>query len=138
MDAYLSPEACRSLIALRLLSSNSIPDGFLIGHKRGHRFFVEKIFPSLEGFFPSLEKYQEVDKFFEGKILGFFFFRLNENKIKKISAPFAYSKLLLEINLHAQKEMEIKPYIIDRDKEFFLLPIKLKRSKYLRVPWKNS
>jgi len=129
MDAYLSPEACRSLTALCLLSSNSIPDGFLIGHKRGHRFFVEKIFPSQEGFFPSLEKYRELDKLFEEKILGFFSFRLNENKIKKILAPFAYNKLFLEINLPIQKEMKIKPYIIDRDKEFLLLPIKLKKSK---------
>ncbi len=129
MDAYLSPEACRSLTALCLLSSKSIPDGFLIGHKRGHRFFVEKIFPSQEGFFPSLEKYLELDKLFEGKILGFFSFRLNENKIKKILAPFAYNKLFLEINLPTQKEMKIKPYIIDRHKEFLLLPIKLKQSK---------
>lgn len=129
MDAYLSREAYQSLTALWLVSSNSIPDGFLIGHKRGHRFFVEKIFPSLEGFFPSLEKYQELDKLFKEKILGFFTFRPDEKKIKKILAPFAYRKLFLEINLNTQKEMAVKPYIIDRDKEFLLLPIKLKKPK---------
>jgi hypothetical protein len=129
MDAYLSREAYQSLTALWFISSSSIPDGFLIGHKRGHRFFVEKILPSLEGFFPSLEKYQELDNLFEGKILGFFSFRPNKTKIKKILAPFAYRKLFLEINLNTQKEMTAKPYIIDRDKEFLLLPIKLKRPK---------
>ena len=129
MDAYLSRQAQQSLTALRLVSSNSIPDGFLIGHKRGHRFFVEQIFPSLKGSFPSPQKYQELDELYEGKLLGFFLFQPNETKIKKILAPFAYRKLFLEINLNTQKGMSIKPYIIDFNKEFILVPIKLKKPK---------
>jgi len=129
MDAYLSREARQSLTALRLVSSNALPDGLLLGHKRGHRFFVEKILPSLKGFFPSLKKYQELDEFYEGKVLGFFSFHPDEKKIKKILAPFAYQKLFLEINLNTQKEMAIKPHVIDYDKEFFLVSIKLKNSK---------
>jgi len=129
MDAYLSREARQSLTALRLVSSNALPDGLLLGHKRGNRFFVEKILPSLKGFFPSLKKYQELDEFLEGKLLGFFSFQPDEKKIKKILAPFAYQKLFLEINLNTQKEMAIKPHVIDYDKEFFLVPIKLKNSK---------
>ena len=128
MDAYLSREARQSLTALRLVSSNALPDGLLLGHKRGNRFFVEKILPSLKGFFPSLKKYQELDEFLEGKLLGFFSFQPDEKKIKKILAPFAYQKLFLEINLNTQKEMAIKPHVIDYDKEFFLVPIKLKNS----------
>jgi hypothetical protein len=129
MDAYLSREARQSLTALRLVSSNATPDGLLLGHKRGHRFFVEKILPSLEGFFPSLKKYQELDELYEGKLLGFFSFHPDEKKIKKILAPFACQKLFLEINLNTQKEMAIKPHVIDYDKDFFLVPIKLKNSK---------
>jgi len=128
MDAYLSREARQSLTALRLVSSNALPDGLLLGHKRGNRFFVEKILPSLKGFFPSLKKYQELDEFYEGKVLGFFSFHPDEKKIKKILAPFAYQKLFLEINLNTQKKIAIKPHVIDYDKEFFLVPIKLKNS----------
>jgi hypothetical protein len=128
MDAYLSREARQSLTALRLVSSNALPDGLLLGHKRGHRFFVEKILPSLKGFFSSLKKYQELDEFYEGKVLGFFSFHPDEKKIKKILAPFAYQKLFLEINLNTQKKIAIKPHVIDYDKEFFLVPIKLKNS----------
>lgn len=128
MDAYLSREAQQSLKALRLMSSNAIPDGILIGHKRGHLFFVEKILPLLKGFFPSLKKYQELDELYNGKLLGFFSFRPDEKKIKKILAPFAYRKLFLEINLDAQKEIAVKPHVVDYDKEFFLVPIKLKNS----------
>jgi hypothetical protein len=128
MDAYLSREARQSLTALRLVSSNALPDGLLLGHKRGHRFFVEKILPSLKGFFPSIKKYQELDEFYEGKLLGFFSLQPDEKKIKKILAPFAYQKLFLEINLNTRKEIAIKPHVIDYDKEFFLIPIKLKNS----------
>ncbi len=125
MDAYLSEETYQSLTALILISAKSSFDGFLIGHKRGHRFFVEKIFPSAPGFFPSLKKYHELDQLFDGKLLGFFSFNPDEKKIKKILAPFTYGKLFLEINLSRQKKMTIKSYVIDYENEFFLLPVGL-------------
>lgn len=125
MDAYLSEETYQSLAALILTSPRSSSDGFLIGHKRGHRFFVEKIFPSLPGFFPSLKKYHELDQLFSGKLLGFFSFNPDEKKIKKILAPFACGKLFLEVSSNQQKKMTIKSYVIDYENEFFFLPVKL-------------
>jgi len=129
MDAYLSREAYQSLKALTIISSSSKSDGFLIGHKRGYRFFVEKILPSMPGYFPSLEKYQELDQLLDGKLLGFFSFKPDEKKIKKILAPFACGKLLLKITPGQQNKLTIQPYVIDFEKEFFLLPIKLKSHK---------
>jgi len=125
MDAYLSEETYQSLAALILISPRSSSDGLLIGHKRGHRFFVEKIFPSLPGFFPSLKKYHELDQLFNGKLLGFFSFSPGEKKIKKILAPFACGKLFLEISSNQQKKMTIKSYVIDYENKFLLLPVKL-------------
>ncbi len=125
MDAYLSQEAYQSLTALNLISSSSSSDGLLIGHKRGHRFFVEKIFPTLPGFFPSLKKYHELDQLFNGKLLGFFSFNPDEKKIKRILAPFACGKLFLEISSNQQKKMTIKSYVVDYENEFFLLPVGL-------------
>jgi hypothetical protein len=86
---------------------------------------VEKIFPSLPGFFPSLKKYHELDQLFNGKLLGFFSFSPGEKKIKKILAPFACGKLFLEISSNQQKKMTIKSYVIDYENEFLLLPVKL-------------
>jgi hypothetical protein len=126
MDSYLSQEAYKSLTALNIISSSSSSDGLLIGHIRGHRFFVEKIFPSLPGFFPSLKKYNELDQLFNGKLLGFFSFNPDEKKLKKILAPFACGKLFLEINSNPQKKMTIKSYVIEYENEFFLLPVGLK------------
>jgi len=125
MDSYLSQEAYKSLTALSIISSSSSSDGLLIGHKRGHRFFVEKIFPSLPGFFPSLRKYHELDQLFNGKLLGFFSFNPDEKKLKKILAPFACGKLFLEISSNQQKKMTIKSYVIDYENEFFLIPVRL-------------
>ncbi len=126
MDSYLSQEAYKSLSALKIISSSSSSDGLLIGHKRGHRFFVEKILPSLPGFFPSLKKYHELDQLLNGKLLGFFSFKPDERKLKRILAPFACGKLFLEISSNKQKKMTIKSFVIDYENEFFLLPVGLK------------
>ncbi len=129
MDAYLSGEANQSLTALSLIHPSSIPDGFLIGHKRGHRFFVERIFSSMKGFFPSLKKYHEMDKLFEGKLIGFYSYTIDEKKTKKILAPYAFGKLFLEISFNPQKKMIIKSFVIDHEKKFILLPVRLNISK---------
>lgn len=129
MDAYLSQEAYQSLTALSLISSSSNSDGILIGHKRGHRYFIEKILPTLKGFFPSIEKYFVMNQLFDDKLLGFFSFEPDEKKIKKILAPFACGKLFLRIHLNKSKKMTIKPFIINYEKDFFLSPILLKPYK---------
>ncbi|NIM57891.1 MAG: hypothetical protein GTO16_02970 [Candidatus Aminicenantes bacterium] len=125
MDAYLFQEAYQSLKVINLISSSSNSDGLLVGHRRGHRFFVEKILPSLPGFFPSLKKYHELDQFLNGKLLGFYSFNPEEEKIKKILAPFACGKLFLKISSNQQKKMTVKSYVIDYENEFFLLPLVL-------------
>ena len=129
MDAYLSKEAYQTLAALSLISSKSNSDGLLIGHKRGHRYFVEEIFPTLKGFFPSREKYFAMNKLFEEKILGFYSFAKDEKKNKKILTPFAHGKLFLQISLNKNKKMTVKSYVIDYENEFFLSPIHLKSNK---------
>jgi hypothetical protein len=133
MDAYLSGEARQSLEALCLIHPSSIPDGLLIGHKRGQRFFVERIVSSMKGFFPSLKKYNEMDKLFDGKLIGFYSYSIDENKMKKILAPFAFGKLFLEISLNPQKKMTIQSFVIDHEKKFILLPVKLNVSKQKRT-----
>lgn len=129
MDAYISKEAHQTLAALSLIFSESNSDGLLIGHKRGHRYFVEKIFPTLKGFFPSQEKYLAMNELFEEKILGFYSFSKDEEKNKKILKPFAHGKLFLQIRLNKNKKMTIKSYVIDYKNEFFLSPIHLKSNK---------
>ncbi len=126
MDAYLSRDALKYLQALNLISSSASVDGLLIGHTRGHRYFVEKVFPTKREFIGSLQNYLNLDQLFDGKIIGFYSFQNDPKKIKKILAPFAYGKLFLEIHSTSQKELDIKSFIIDFDNKFFLSPITLK------------
>ncbi len=128
MDAYLSREAHHFFRGLNLTSPKPSQDGILIGHKRGHRFFVEKVFPA-KGFYSSLENYFALDKHFEGKLIGFFTYEADEKKKRKILLPFAYGQLFLDIRLTRKKKMAIKSYVIDYKKDFFLSPIDLKLSK---------
>lgn len=129
MDAYLSQGAYLSLTTLALLSPAAYSDGLLIGHKRGHRFFVEKILSSMPGFFPSLKKYHELENLYQGKLLGFYSFRPDEKKINKILAPYACGKLLLKIQPNRQKSLSIKSFVVDYKNNFLLLPVKLIKPK---------
>ena len=126
MDAYLSREAYQAFKALNLIAPNSNSEGLLIGHKRGHRYFVEGVFPIQRGSFSSPQKYFDLDALFDGKLIGFFSFNRDERTIKKILAPFAFGKLFLEVHPSSQKKMSIKSFVIDYKDEFFLSPIRLK------------
>lgn len=83
----------------------------------------------MKGFFPSLEKYQQLDELYKGKLLGFFSVKPEERKIKKILAPFACGKLFLELDFSRPKTVSAKSYVINYDRKFFLSPLKTKHSK---------
>ena len=124
MDAYISAEARKFLQAQIILGARI--DGFLLGHKRGHRLFVEEILPTQRGFFHSHEKYVALNKLLKDRIIGFFSFNPEENTTKKILAPFAQGKLFLDITPRDGHRLDIKSYAIDFDERFYLSPIKLK------------
>ncbi len=129
MDAYLSREVLLHLQALGLVSNSSSSEGILLGHKRGHRYFVEKVLPTQRGFFASLKKYFDLDQLLDGKIIGFYSFQPEQKRAKKILAPFAYGKLFLEVHPASKRSVEIKSFIIDFDDAFFLSPVKIKRKE---------
>lgn len=83
----------------------------------------------MKGFFPSLEKYQQLDELYKGKLLGFFSVKPEERKIKKILAPFACGKLFLELDFSRPKTVSAKSYVINYDRKFFLSPLKTKHGK---------
>ncbi len=122
MDVYLSQETRQSLRALNLMSSKS--SGYLIGHKRGNRFFIEKIFSCSINFPGSIEKHIQLNKIFEDKLIGFFSFNTDDKKKKTLLAPFFTGKLFLEIKSDKQKTPSIIPYVIEYENEFFLKELK--------------
>jgi hypothetical protein len=127
MDAYLSQEAMLSINALSLLSSKS--DGLLIGHKRGHRFFVEKIFPLPKSLSFSLEKLVQLNQLFQDRIIGFFSFSPDEKETNALLTPLATGKLFLRIDHKPTNKMDFKPFVIEYDEKFHLRPIRMKATK---------
>lgn len=125
MDALLLEDALKSLQALNLIASSPSRDGFLLGHKRGPRFYIEKIFLSQKGFFSSIEQFFRLNRMFDGRIIGFFSFGADEKRIKKILSPHGFQKLLLTIRSNRRRPMTFKPYVIDFDSRFFLSKIAL-------------
>lgn len=126
MDAYLSEEALGRLKACLLLAGRSAAAGFLLGHKRGHRVFVESVFPTSRGFFSSPQKFREADAALGGKVVGFFFSGKNSGHERTLLQPIAMGKLYLEILSFSKDKVEILSSLIDFDGEFMFMPLKLK------------
>ncbi|MFC2160261.1 hypothetical protein ACFLRX_01265 [Acidobacteriota bacterium] len=125
MDVYFSPEAIQTLEAKKIITTQQNSDGIILGHKRGKSYFVEKIVSTTKGFFPSLEKYFSLNVIYKDRIVGFYSFFTEENKTRKILAPFAHGKLYLDISIAKSKTLKIKPYSIEFEKVFFFSPLKL-------------
>ncbi len=126
MKVHLAKAARQLLAAHKLVLTPSNPDGMLLGHKRADLFFVENIFPSPTGFFSSPQKYLSLSQILDHQILGFYSFKTNESKIKKLLCPLVYRKVFLRLDLDENGQMDIKPFIIEYEKDFFLAPLKLK------------
>jgi hypothetical protein len=124
MDVYLSEEAKSFLKALNMVRGDQ--DGLLLGHMRGHRFFVEKIFPTQKGFFSSREKFLSLNQHFGDRVIGFFSFNPDERKISKILTPIAQGMLHLSIHTKDDDTLDIQPFRIDFKDQFFLSRIRLK------------
>jgi hypothetical protein len=129
MEVFLSAEAIQSFTAFQCNLTDVNTDGFLIGHKRGDLFFVEKIFPSKKGFFPSTQKYFDLQQSLDDKILGFYSHQTSDNKLKKILAPIAYGKIFLRLDMDENDQWMITPYAIEYQEDFFLLPIDIKYAR---------
>ncbi len=127
MDAYLAPEARQALKALGSLSVKPGLSGFLIGHKRGHRFFVEKIFPLPRGFRPSLAHYHDLNLLLNGKIIGFFAFPADAGFKRRLLQPFACGKLFLEVRSGKRGTLHFKSLVIEYDDRFYAAPIKFQK-----------
>lgn len=126
MEIFFTEEAMKAFSVLRYSLSNTNTDGYLIGHKRGNLFFIEKLFPSRIGFFSSHKEFFAVKEMFDDKILGFFSFRMTESKMNKILSPVAYGKILVRFDRNKKERWIIKAFSVEHEKDFFLLPIDLK------------
>ena len=125
MDAYLSDEARQFLQAQALETSGRMSGGLLLGHLRGPRFFVERVYPCSLRPFLSLERFRALSCIFDHKIIGFYGSgRWTERTGRKIP-PFAVNKLYLEFDAHPRKGLILRPAVAEYNGSFELVPVAL-------------
>jgi len=125
VDVFITPEARREIEALRVVRPAASTWGFLIGHKRGFRFIVEKVFPAGRGrTLPDERALAGLDRIWPGGVMGLFAARLSAPVKKAVLGPRFYGKLVLDLGSTARKP-SIQPSIVEFKRRFFLAPVAL-------------
>ncbi len=103
MDVLITPEARREVEALRIVRPAPATWGALIGHKRGFRFIVEKIFPAgSRRVLPNGRLLDELDRVWRGRIIGLYAVRPGTAFKKAVLGPAWYGKLIIHMSLSAR------------------------------------
>jgi len=130
MDAYLTPDARRSLEALARLGGAR---GYLVGHRRGPRFVIETIVPAAAGRAFSGADLRTLDHIFDGAALGFFAAGPGRSSAKKQALrPFGCGKLFLEARLDAVQGLALKAFSVEFEGRFALASIAIAPSRRRR------
>ncbi|OGD18572.1 MAG: hypothetical protein A2W03_13010 [Candidatus Aminicenantes bacterium RBG_16_63_16] len=125
MDVFITPEARREIEALGVLRPRPSAWGFLIGHKRGFRFIIEKVFLAGSGrALPSERLLAGLDGIWPGGIIGLFAVRSGAAFKKAVLGPAWYGKLVLDLGLSARKQ-SIRPFVVEFGRKFSLVRIPL-------------
>ena len=97
MDVFLGAEARLALDALRLVGGRARPKGLLLGHRRGPRYFVERVFAAGADFGFSPAAVRRLDALFGGRVIGFFVFRPGDATRRALLRPSAVGRVLIAV-----------------------------------------
>lgn len=137
MDVFLTDDAERSLKALSLLSGSG-QCGYLIGHRRGPRVYVEAVIPAGKDHTFTVEQFHLLDTIYDERTVGFFFFGGEQSAKKRILQPFAYGKIVLEVRPGGRRAPILKAFSVEHDGRFTLSPVPLASSPEGRKAWAPS
>ena len=123
MDIYLIADAVQNLRAFGRLASVKGNLGFLLGHRRSDRFFIESVLPSPSATWPSLQEFYKLDRDVSGKIIGFFIIGSAPTPRKTLLQPFGAGRVLIEINARSGTKTIFRGAAIDYETRFKFRPI---------------
>jgi len=121
MDVFLAAEARLALAGLRLVAGRTRPKGLLLGHRRGPRYFVARIFSAGVDFGFQPDAVRRLDALFGGHVIGFFVFRPDPATRRALLRPFAVGRALVAVDGRGA----LSASAIDFDGRFRLLPLPL-------------
>jgi len=98
MDVFLAAEAHLALAGLRLAAGRTRPRGLLLGHRRGPRYFVERVFAAGDDFRFRPDVVRRLDALFGGRVIGFFIFRPDAATRRALLRPSAVGRILVAVD----------------------------------------
>jgi hypothetical protein len=122
VDAFITREAAADLDVLNRLRPFPTAWGFLLGHRRGPRVFVERLFPAGAGAaLPPPGELDEIDRGFGRRIVGLFAVRPSPAFRRSVAGPYFYGRLVLEVR-PAKNGPALKLFVVEFDRKFVLAP----------------
>lgn len=123
MDVFITPEARREIEALRVVRPGPSAWGVLIGHKRGFRFIVEKVFPARSGrALPDERVLAGLDGIWPGGVIGLFVVRPGAAFKKAVLGPLWYGKLVVHLS-RSSGMAAVRPFMVEFGRKFSLVRI---------------
>jgi len=127
VDVFLTDDAERSLKVLSLLSESG-QSGYLIGHRRGPRVYVEAVIPAGKDHAFPVERLHLLDNIYDGRTVGFFFIRGGRRPESRILQPFGYGKIVLKVLPGGRRTLALRAFSVEYDGRFTLSPVPLASS----------
>jgi len=125
VDVFITLEARREIEALGIVRPRRSTWGVLIGHRRGFRFVVEKVFPAGDGrSVPKEGLLAGLDGIWPGRTIGLFAVSPDASFKKAVLGPAWYGKLILRWSGPAKAPV-VRPSVVEFGRKFFLAPVPL-------------
>ena len=122
-DVLIVPEARREIEALQAFRPAAGTWGVLIGHRRGPRYFVEKVVTAGSAArLPDEQVLEELDRIWPGGIIGLAVVKPGAAFNKAVLTPAWYGKLVLRSTGAAGRPV-LKTGLVAFERRFFLDPV---------------
>jgi hypothetical protein len=129
MGVFLTTASLKALRAIAALSPRKKPAGFLLGHVRGGRYFVENAIAGAGGDWAEHETYDRLDAIEPDRIIGFFVFSRSAAERRRIGKPHACGKVVLAVAKKRNGILEFEGFHIDYTGRFVFDPLPVVREK---------
>jgi hypothetical protein len=123
VDVLLTPAARLEIEALRALRPEPSSWAALLGHKRGFRFVVERVFAAGTGRRPPDDRtLAGLEGIWPGRVVGLLAVRPGPSLRRAVLGPAWYGKLIL-VSSGPAKAPVLSPYAVEFDRRFYLDPV---------------
>lgn len=130
----MTGEAAADLEVLNRLRPAPNTWGFLIGHTRGPRILVERLFTAGAGaVLPSPAELDAIDRGLGRRMVGLFAVRPTAAFRKAAAGPYFYGRLFFDIR-PSMKAPLLKPFVVDFNGRFVLAPVAPERGRKGKKP----